>query len=738
MSARRTAGLIALLGGALLGSCSKDSTAPNPTVAAIHVTPGVDSIGTLGRTITFAAQAVDANGAPVSATVVWRSSNPSVATVDSATGLATAVTNGTTVISAHVGSVSGQGTMAVSQAVAAVQVSPPSATLTTVGVTTQFTAVAQDSGGASVTGVRFLWVSSDPSVAVVDTNGLARSKGPGQAFITAAGRGFPGSAVMNVSQVAHRLAFSAAPPAMVAGQPSGAIQVEIRDSAGAIVAGARDLITLAADSGPAGTLGGVLTVAPINGVATFIGVSFNGLVGTHTVTATATGLVSGESASFAVGPGPVASIAWQSGGNSTRVVGDSESAWTFALFDQFGNAATTATDTVHLAVAQSPWGSHLRGPTAAVPVNGVVTFSGFTVDRPGTAVRLKATVSSVESPASPTTLQDTLPTLAQASVAGGTVCGAGDGRGFCWGANGVGQIGNGTKLSDSVPVLVKSPVPLVSVWAADESTCGLTASGAAYCWGQGYGTLPTTLAGGLTFSKLSGGSSHMCGLATTGAMYCWGDDEAGQLGDAMASGGFTTTPVAVVGGLTFTDVAVGGASTCAVATGGDAYCWGVGVFGTLGTGATANDSVPTLAVGGHKYRTVSVTIQHACGLATDSSAFCWGTNDNGELGDSTTNPDSVPVTVVGGLKFQSVVVGNGYSCGLDATTEAFCWGSNGFLPPSLAPQDGSFATPQIIGALWGGCLFEANRLMCWGINNQLQLGNGSSADNSSPQFVVRQ
>src|SRR5689334_3401396 len=74
----------------VLGSCSKDSTSPNPLVAAIHVTPGVDTVGTLGRTVTFVAQPVDANGAPVTATVVWRSSNPAVVAVDSVTGLATA------------------------------------------------------------------------------------------------------------------------------------------------------------------------------------------------------------------------------------------------------------------------------------------------------------------------------------------------------------------------------------------------------------------------------------------------------------------------------------------------------------------------------------------------------------------------------------------------------------------------------------------------------------------------
>lgn len=59
-------------------------------------------------------------------------------------------------------------------------------------------------------------------------------------------------------------------------------------------------------------------------------------------------------------------------------------------------------------------------------------------------------------------------------------------------------------------------------------TCGLTASGAAYCWGSGrYGRLgngdsdnrlvPTPVAGDLTFTAITAGNAHTCGLTTDGA-----------------------------------------------------------------------------------------------------------------------------------------------------------------------------------------------------------------------------
>ena len=106
------------------------------------------------------------------------------------------------------------------------------------------------------------------------------------------------------------------------------------------------------------------------------------------------------------------------------------------------------------------------------------------------------------------------------------------------------------------------------------STCGLTASGAAYCWGEndfgqlGNGTtgytnvVPGPVSGGLAFTAIDLGKAHACGLVTTGLVYCWGDNEFGQLGtgDRVTQ----TTPTAVAGGLTFTAIGTGSEHTCGV------------------------------------------------------------------------------------------------------------------------------------------------------------------------------
>jgi alpha-tubulin suppressor-like RCC1 family protein len=63
---------------------------------------------------------------------------------------------------------------------------------------------------------------------------------------------------------------------------------------------------------------------------------------------------------------------------------------------------------------------------------------------------------------------------------------AGDGTGYCWGANDVGQLGDGTTTRSTVPVKVAAPngLPFASITAADGYTCGLTTNNAVYCWGS--------------------------------------------------------------------------------------------------------------------------------------------------------------------------------------------------------------------------------------------------------------
>jgi alpha-tubulin suppressor-like RCC1 family protein len=188
--------------------------------------------------------------------------------------------------------------------------------------------------------------------------------------------------------------------------------------------------------------------------------------------------------------------------------------------------------------------------------------------------------------------------------------------------------------------------------------CGVTPAGAAYCWGEssygvlgngssGYAPSPVLVLGGLTFAQVSAGQHHSCGVTTAGVAYCWGYGLDGQLGD-----GTTTyerwSPVAVQGGLTFAQVSAGGANySCAVTTAGAAYCWGGNWLGQLGDGTTTARSSPVPVLGGLTFAQVSAGSGSTCGVTMDGVAYCWGYNNYGQLGNGTTTPSSVPVKVAG-------------------------------------------------------------------------------------------
>jgi alpha-tubulin suppressor-like RCC1 family protein len=138
-------------------------------------------------------------------------------------------------------------------------------------------------------------------------------------------------------------------------------------------------------------------------------------------------------------------------------------------------------------------------------------------------------------------------------------CGiATDNRAYCWGLNQHGQLGDGTTISRNLPTSVALATSLAAVEAGTAyHTCALTAAGAAYCWGAneagelGDGTFidrstPVLVGGRHDFVAIGGGDFHSCARARHGGLYCWGENSAGQLGD----GSWTrrTLPVAVAGG----------------------------------------------------------------------------------------------------------------------------------------------------------------------------------------------
>jgi alpha-tubulin suppressor-like RCC1 family protein len=263
-------------------------------------------------------------------------------------------------------------------------------------------------------------------------------------------------------------------------------------------------------------------------------------------------------------------------------------------------------------------------------------------------------------------------TFRQISAGGGHTCGLTTSRGaaYCWGENSHGQLGDGTAEiyeGRPIPTPVAGGLSFAQIGTGEGFSCGLTFSGEAYCWGANWngqlGTdtsrepraMPTTVSGGLTFGQISVGGGHTCGLTAAGAAYCWGLNF-GLVADSTTN--HLTTPTAVAESFAFEQISAGGGHTCGLTATGAAHCWGWNFHGQLGNGTPTEwpglpISYPTAVVGGLSFRQISTGLVYTCGITTSGQAYCWGGNWAGQLGiGARSTPIPTPRLVIGALRFR--------------------------------------------------------------------------------------
>src|SRR3989442_11194800 len=107
------------------------------------------------------------------------------------------------------------------------------------------------------------------------------------------------------------------------------------------------------------------------------------------------------------------------------------------------------------------------------------------------------------------------------------------GAASCWGDNGWGELGNGSKAGSARPVPVSGGIEFTTITAGESYTCGLDRTGAAHLWGDyvelGNGSttnssVPTPLSGGLRFTQLLAGFFPPFPPTRSRAAFCWGSD----------------------------------------------------------------------------------------------------------------------------------------------------------------------------------------------------------------------
>ena len=159
-----------------------------PVFTTITIAPSPASIN-IGYTQQFTATCLDQNSNPLSCpTLTWTSSNTTVASINSLTGLATGGSAGTTNITCSGGGkTSNISILTVVAVVGSITISPAPVSLN-IGATQQLTAVCKDLTNTNViTCPPLTWYTSNSSIATVSQTGLVTAVAPGTANISCAG-----------------------------------------------------------------------------------------------------------------------------------------------------------------------------------------------------------------------------------------------------------------------------------------------------------------------------------------------------------------------------------------------------------------------------------------------------------------------------------------------------------------------------------------------------------------------
>jgi hypothetical protein len=160
-----------------------------------------------------------------------------------------------------------------------------------------------------------------------------------------------------------------------------------------------------------------------------------------------------------------------------------------------------------------------------------------------------------------------------------------DGTVWCWGDNSHGQLGDGTKTKQSLPVKSKLMGKVVQISAGDSHSCAVIADGAVWCWGSNiYGQLgdgtsvdqasPVRVSELREVKEISLGNHHSCARNRKGRVWCWGDNSHGQVG-AKSKVIQVFEPYKLPQFSGAIQVSSGPTYSCARRSNGTVWCWGL-------------------------------------------------------------------------------------------------------------------------------------------------------------------
>jgi alpha-tubulin suppressor-like RCC1 family protein len=278
-----------------------------------------------------------------------------------------------------------------------------------------------------------------------------------------------------------------------------------------------------------------------------------------------------------------------------------------------------------------------------------------------------------------------------------------DGTVWAVGANGSGELGDGTTTNRRTPERVSGLTSIQAIAVGDDHSLALSTNGTVWAWGNNeYGQLgdgtntnrstPVQVTNLINVQAIAAGDEHSIALLMDGTVWAWGRNEFGQLGNNTTSDRNIPVPVRLDESLRIQAIAASGNHSMALQTDGTVWAWGE----KIRRPRSIPGRIPNLT----GVQAIAAGPSHSLALRSDGSISAWGSNLSGELGDGTTNYADNPVQVAGLTNVTAIAAGSTHSVAVRSDGTVFAWGGNRYGQLGDATKVNS-SSPQEIKSLTG-------------------------------------
>ncbi|KFZ26634.1 MAG: Regulator of chromosome condensation (RCC1) repeat protein [Candidatus Izimaplasma bacterium HR2] len=316
-------------------------------------------------------------------------------------------------------------------------------------------------------------------------------------------------------------------------------------------------------------------------------------------------------------------------------------------------------------------------------------------------------------------------------------------RVFTWGANGSGQLGDGTVTQRNIPTEITDNFNLIG----DES-----------------------------ISSIELGGGHSFALSSNDRVFAWGSNHSGQLGDGTTVDKNLPIDITSIFDLdsleTITSISLGGSHSFVLSSDNIIFIWGRNFYGQVGDDSTTNRYTPIELNNGFypvyilqnplfindEIISYSLGANHTLVLTNDERVLIWGQNDYGQLGDGTTTDSANPIDITSRFNLGSeedvleVYLGGNYSILITTEGRIFTWGinaqgqlgdgttTNSNIPIEITSNfylnpDETFVSISA-GGNHSSVITSEGRVFMWGYNTFGQLGDGTDTQRNLPVDIT--